>query len=102
MRLAIELCVGDFLHPVHRLAIERLGDGDMGHGSCCRRAMPMLLTRRNPDDIAGPDILLGATLHLHPARAGRHYQGLTQRMSVPGRSCTWLECHGRTADAGGS
>src|SRR5215467_13873924 len=36
---------------IHRFAIERLRDGDMRHGGGRRCAMPMLLTRRDPDNI---------------------------------------------------
>src|SRR4030095_6340911 len=102
LRLAIELFVGHLLHPVDRLAIERLGDGDMRHTRRRRCAMPVFLTRQNPDDIAGPDVLLGAALYLHPAQAGGDDQGLAQRMSVPSRAGAGLESHDRAADAGRS
>ena len=39
------------------LAVERLRNGDVGHRGRRRCAMPMLLARRKPDDIAGPDLL---------------------------------------------
>src|SRR3954471_8523440 len=47
------LFVADLLHPVGVLAIEQLGDGDMGHRGRRRCSMPMLKPRRKPDDIAG-------------------------------------------------
>jgi hypothetical protein len=85
------MSVGHFLQPVDRLAIERLGDGDVRHPGGRRCAVPMFLARRNPDDIAGSDVLLGAALRLHPAQAGSDDQGLAQRTRMPGRSCARLE-----------
>ena len=49
--------VGDVLHPVDRLAVEGLLDGDMGHGGRWRGAVPVLLARREPDDVAWTDFL---------------------------------------------
>jgi len=53
--------------------------------------MPVLLTGRNPDHITGPDFLYGAAPSLYPATAGRHHQGLTERMCMPCRTGTGLE-----------
>ena len=47
------LVVGDLLHPVDDLAVERFGNGDVAHRRGRRRPMPMLLAGREPDDIAG-------------------------------------------------
>jgi hypothetical protein len=38
-------------HPVDIAAIDRLLDGDVGHGIGFGGAMPMFDARRNPDDI---------------------------------------------------
>src|SRR5271166_1877254 len=44
---------------------------------------PMLLTRREPDHVTGPDLLDGATPALCEAAASRHDQGLAQWVGVP-------------------
>jgi hypothetical protein len=77
------LFVADLLHPVSVLAVERLGDGDMGHRRRRRRSMPMLKPWRKPDDIAGPELLDGAALALSPAEPRRDDEGLAKRMRVP-------------------
>jgi hypothetical protein len=43
--------------------------------------MPMLLTWREPDHIAGMDLFNRTALTLHPTAAGCDDQDLTQRMS---------------------
>jgi hypothetical protein len=53
--------------------------------------MPMLLTRRKPDDITRVDFLDRAAPSLHPAAAGRDDQGLTEGMGVPCRARARLE-----------
>ena len=58
--------------------------------------MPMLLTRREPDHVTGPNWLDGATPALHETAASRHDEGLTQRVGVPGCASAGLE-----RDAGG-
>ncbi len=55
------------------------------------RPVPMLLARREPDHVAGMDLLDRAALPLDPAAAGRDDQGLPQRMGVPGRPGPGLE-----------
>src|SRR5258707_202762 len=52
--------------------------------------MPVFLTRRNPHHISWPDFLDGITPALHPARASRHDQGLTERTRMPCRPGTGL------------
>src|ERR1019366_7203231 len=51
----------------------------------------MLLTRRKPDHVAGPDLLDGATPAPGETAASRHDQGLAQRVGVPSRPSTGLE-----------
>src|SRR5438105_10791165 len=85
------LLVADFFHPLNWFAVERLLNGDMSHGGCRRRAMPMFLARRKPDDIAWPDFLDRSALALRPADAGRDDQCLTEWMCMPGGAGTRLK-----------
>src|SRR3974390_862409 len=55
-------------------------------------AMPVLLARRKPNDIARVDFLDGAALTLDPAAAGSHYEGLAKGMRVPSRARAGFEC----------
>ena len=48
-----------------------------------RGPVPMLFARREPDHVAGPDFLDRPAPTLRPAAAGRHDQGLAERMRVP-------------------
>src|SRR6266446_5610297 len=77
------LFVADLFHPVDGLSVELLLNGDVGHGRDCRGAVPMLLTRREPDHITRPNFLDRASPALYPAAAGCHDQGLAQRVGVP-------------------
>src|SRR5262249_44568877 len=45
------LFVADLFQPLGVLAVERLRDRDVGHARRRRRAMPVLLSRRNQDDV---------------------------------------------------
>src|SRR3954454_23471843 len=80
-------------HPIDVLAIERLGDRDVGHCSRRTRAVPMLLARRKPHDIAGPDFLDRPALALHPAEAGGDNERLPERVRMPRGARTGLEGH---------
>ena len=75
--------VADLLHPIDNLAIELFLNGDVRHGRGRRSPMPVLLARREPDHIAGPDFLDGSSLALNPAAARRDDESLTERMRVP-------------------
>src|SRR5215472_8001235 len=88
---ALVILITDLFQPLDRFAIERFLNGDVSH--CCRRrrAMPMLLVGRKPDDIARPDFLNRAALSLRPAATSRDDQGLPERVRVPGGPCTRLE-----------
>src|SRR4051812_40931033 len=66
-----ELIVADLLHPVDALPVEGLRDCDVGHRGGGGRAVPVLLAGRNPDHVAGADLLLRAAFALGPAAAGR-------------------------------
>jgi hypothetical protein len=78
------LFVADLFHPVNRFAVELFHDSDVRHGRGCRGAVPMLLTRREPDHVPGSNFFLGrASPALCQAAASRHDQGLAQRVAVP-------------------
>ena len=64
-----------------------------------RRAVPVLLAGREPDDVAGPDLLDRAALALRPAAAGGDDQRLAERMRVPGGARAGLEGDAGAADA---
>src|ERR1019366_3555000 len=85
------LFVADFFHPVGRLAVKLLDNGNVRHGRCWRSTAPVLLSRRKPDHVTRPDFFDWTTPALHPAAPGRHNQGLAQRVGVPCRSSAGLE-----------
>ena len=62
-------------------------------------AVPVLLARREPDHVARPDLLDRAAPRAAPAAAGRHDQGLAQRVGVPCGAGAGLE---GDAGAGGA
>src|SRR6266478_1621247 len=96
------LLVADPLQPLHDLAVAVVFlDRDMRHRGCRGCAMPMLVTRRAPDDIAGPDLLLGFAPALRPADTGDHDQCLAARMCVPVASRARLERDQPSRDATG-
>src|SRR5207302_11474014 len=80
--VVLVLLVAALLHPVHALAVEVFLNGEVCHGGGCRGAVPMLLTRRNPDYVTGPNLLDRPAPPLREARAGRHDQGLAQWVGV--------------------
>src|SRR5258707_9203393 len=86
------LFVADLFHPVDDLTVELFLNGDMRHGRGRRSTMPMLLARREPDHIAGMDLLDRAALALHPTATGCDNQRLTQRVCMPCGSSAGLEC----------
>src|SRR6516225_3773455 len=51
------LLITDLFHPVSRLTVELFHNGDVRHGCGWRGAMPMLLTRRDPDHVPRPNLL---------------------------------------------
>src|SRR6202047_3898410 len=87
--------VADLPPPIDDLPIEPFLNGDMRHGRCRRRAMPVLFPRREPHHIARPNFLDWTALALRPAAAGCDKQGLTEGMCVPRGASTWLERHAR-------
>src|SRR5205823_7150400 len=83
--------VADLFHPVHDFAVQRFLNGDVRHRGRRCRAVPMLLVRRKPDDIAGPDFFDRSALALRPAKAGSNDQCLTELMRMPRGAGTRLE-----------
>jgi hypothetical protein len=63
------LLVADLFQPIDVLAVLKFRNGDVRHRGRRRRSMPMLQSRRKPDDIAGPDFLDRSALGLDPSRA---------------------------------
>ena len=59
----------------------------------------MLLTRFEPHDVAGPNVLDGLAFALHPAEARRDDERLSERMRVPGGPCAGLKGDDRAANA---
>src|SRR3989441_8740765 len=74
-------------------------NGEVRHGGGCRSAVPMLLTRRYPDHVTGPNHLDRASPAPRETAASRHDQGLAQRVRVPGRPGAGLERDAGTGDA---
>src|SRR3954471_7150620 len=94
------LLVAHVLQPVDDLAVERLLDGDVGHGRGRGGPVPVLLARREPDHVAGPDLLDRPAPAPHPAAAGRDDERLAQRVGVPRGPGAGLERDGGPGDAG--
>src|SRR3954451_15914557 len=90
-RSAVVLLVGYLFHPVHRLTVLHLCDGDVRHRAIGRGAVPVLLTGLEPDDVAGADLLDRPALVLHAAKSGGDEKRLAQRMRVPRSPRAWLE-----------
>ena len=93
------LVVADLLQPIDGLAALRFLDGDVRHGGGRRGAVPVLFAGREPDDVAGTDLLDRAAIALRPAAPRRDDQGLPQRMGMPGGTRARLE---RDAGADGA
>jgi len=88
------LLVADLLHPIDGFAVELLLNGDVRHGLGESRAMPVLLTGRKPDHIAGIYFLDRPVLALYPTAPG-----LPQRMRVPRGARARRERNARTDGA---
>src|SRR5208337_766664 len=77
------LLVRDLLHPSDSRVVLHFGNGDMGHRAVGRRAVPVLLARLEPDDVAGPDLLDRAALPLRAPETGGDKQRLPERVRMP-------------------
>jgi hypothetical protein len=75
--------VADVLELVDGLAVQRLLNGDVGHGRGRRRAVPMFLAGLEPHDITRSNFLDWSALALNSAAARRDDQELAKRMSMP-------------------
>jgi len=96
------LVIGDFFHPINGFALESFLNGEMGHGGCWGRTMPVFFARSKPNDIAGPDFFNGSAFALRPAATGGDYKRLAERMGVPGRASAGLEGDAGSNRTGGS
>ena len=85
------LFVGDMLHPIHDLAVEPFLNCDVRHGRGGCSAVPMLLSRRESNHIAGVNLLDRAAFPLRPTAAGGHDEGLPKRMRMPRSPCARLK-----------
>src|SRR6267142_607612 len=83
--------ITDLFHPLDGLSVEPFRNCDVCHGRRCCRAVPMLLTRREPDHVAGSDLLYRPAPALGASAARRHDEGLAQRVRVPRRPSARLE-----------
>jgi hypothetical protein len=92
------LFISNVLHPFDNFAVQRLLNSDMSHRGRRRGAVPVLFTRRKPNDITWPDFLDRAAPTLNPANAGRDDQRLTERMCMPGGAGTRLERDARATN----
>src|SRR6266567_1663763 len=81
---ALVLLVTDLFHPVDNLPVELFLNGDVRHSRGRRRAVPVLLARRNPDHVPWTDLFDGAAPALRAAAASRDEESLTERMRMPG------------------
>ena len=68
---ALVLLVGHLLQPLHDLAVERFLNRDMRHRGRRGGAVPMLLARREPDHVAGMNLLDAGRLRAAPSRSPR-------------------------------
>src|SRR5206468_3839301 len=85
------LFIAHLFHPVDGLPVESFLNGDMRHGRLGRGAMPMLLTRREPDHVTGSDLLDRPAPALGASTARRHDEGLAEWVRVPRRPGARLE-----------
>src|SRR5512135_2691881 len=93
------LFIAHLLQPLHRLAVETLLNRDVRHRRGRRRAVPVLLSRREPDHVAGPDLLDRPAPALRAAAPRRHDQGLAQGVGVPRGPRAGLERDGGAGHA---
>src|SRR5258708_151134 len=92
------LFVGDLFHPVNNFAGELFLDGDVGHGCGGCGAVPVLLTGREPDYIAGADFFDWSAPTLGAAAAGGYDEGLTEWVRVPCSTRAGLEGYAGALD----
>src|SRR3954470_2474297 len=79
------LLVAHVLQPIDHLPVEPFLDGDVRHRRRGSRPVPMLLARREPDDVTRSYLLDRASIPLAPAAAGPSDERLTPRGGMPSR-----------------
>ncbi len=94
--ISLGMIVANLFHPVDSLAIELLLNGNVRQGSGRRSPMPVLLTRREPNHITGPDLLDWAAPPLHAATSSRDDEHLPEGMRMPCGPRAWLEGYAGT------
>ena len=87
------MVVADFFHPIDNFAVEFFLDGDVRHGGSRCGAMPVLLTGREPHNIAGPNLRDRPAFSLSPTAASGDDESLTKWMGVPCRPCARLKSY---------
>src|SRR5215469_6616481 len=97
-RSAQILLVADLLEPFDDLAVLCFLDGNVSHRCRRRGAVPMFLSGRTADDVAGTDLDLLLAPALRPAESRRDDQRLAAGMGVPRRACAGLERHARARE----
>src|SRR6266851_4923705 len=75
--------IGHRLHPGRMISVQPFLHRDVDHSVGRRAAVPMLFTRRNPDDIAGFDFAYRPAFALDPADPGDHVQRLAEGVRMP-------------------
>src|SRR5438128_2729251 len=70
------LRVAHVLHPLDDLAVLLLLDGDVRHGGGGGGSVPVLFAGREPDHVAGMDLLRRGAFALRPAATGGHDERL--------------------------
>ncbi|MNL03873.1 hypothetical protein D3C87_1244210 [compost metagenome] len=78
------LIIGDLLQPIHTLAVDRAGHGQVSHGARGCGTVPMIDARRADDHVARMDFLYRPAPFLGQADTGDHHQTLACRMGMPG------------------
>ena len=76
----------DLLQPVDGFAVEPLLNGDVRHRGGRRRAVPVLFARREPDDVAGANLLDRAAPSLRQSAAGGDDERLARADACATRS----------------
>ena len=86
------LFISDLFQPVNCSAVQLLLKREVRHGCGWRCTMPVLDAGRNPNDVSLANHLNRAAPLLNRADTIGHDQNLAERMRVPSRSRSRLEC----------
>src|SRR2546430_6798582 len=85
------LFVADLLHPVNRLAVETLLNGDVCHGGGGGCPTPMFLPLGEPDHLPPTNVFKPASPAPAPTTTSHHNQNLAHRVGAPGGPSPRLE-----------